>query len=405
MLLKNLSAAFGEPLAHHDRALFTDEALAPVREYAAWRKGYEATRLIALDARAKAQGLGMIYVKDEATRLGMGSFKALGGAYAVACILRQRASEQLRRPLTFAECDRADVRAVASKLTFCCATDGNHGKSVAQGAKLFGARSVIYVHSGVSSARIQAIRDFGAEIVVAQGSYDYSVELAKQVCAERDWILVSDTSWDGYETTPALVMQGYTVLIAEAIEQIAAHPTHILIQAGVGGIAAAIAGYYAVRHPSSMPRIIVVEPDKAACLLASAKAGRPTKIPDEQSTVMSMLECFEPSLVAWRILERTATAFATVTDDMAKAAMKSLAEPLGADKPIVSGESGCVGLAALVQLTADRQFAEALELGNDARVLLINTEGATDPRCYLEIVGRRPTDVINAGRFPESALA
>jgi diaminopropionate ammonia-lyase len=285
------------------------------------------------------------------------------------------------------------VAAVAAEMTVACATDGNHGRSVAQGAQLIGARCVIFVHGGVSEGRCQAIARLGARIVRVAGSYDDSVAEAARQAAANGWIVVSDTAWPGYERIPLLVMQGYTALLAEALRQLPAPPTHAFVQAGVGGIAAAVAAHLAGVLGAERPFLTVVDPARAACLFESARAGRPVKLEHGAPTVMAMLECYEPSLVAWRILERAADAFMTVEEDEAVAAMNRLARPEPGDPAIVAGESGGVGVAALAQAAGDPALREAVGLGPDATVFLINTEGATDPAVYHRLVGLAPDDV------------
>ena len=186
------------------------------------------------------------HIKDEGLRLGLGSFKALGGSYAVIRLVLDAASERLGRAVDVAALQTPDVRAIAADMTFACATDGNHGRSVAQGAKLVGARAVVFVHSGVSQERVAAIARFGAEMVRVAGSYDDSVEEAARVADKNGWTIVSDTSWPGYERIPALVMQGYTAMVREALRQFPEPPSHVFVQAGVGGVAAAVAGHLAV---------------------------------------------------------------------------------------------------------------------------------------------------------------
>ncbi|TIV68808.1 MAG: pyridoxal-phosphate dependent enzyme, partial [Mesorhizobium sp.] len=191
-------------------------------------------------------GIAALHVKDEGQRLGLGSFKALGGAYAVMRLVLEEAGKWLGRDVDIGEINDARVRQIASGMIFVCATDGNHGRSVAQGASLVGARSVIFVHAGVSRERVAAIARFGAEIVEVDGGYDHAVREVARVGAERGWKIVSNTSWLGYERVPGLVMQGYTVIVRETLRRLPEPPTHVFLQAGVGGFAAAIAGHMAV---------------------------------------------------------------------------------------------------------------------------------------------------------------
>jgi diaminopropionate ammonia-lyase len=338
---------------------------------------------------AETLKLSAIYVKDESCRLGLGSFKALGGSYAAIRIVLEHAGRVLGGDLEIEDLDRPHVRAVAATMTLACATDGNHGRSVAQGAQIAGANCVIFVHSGVSAARVQAIEDFGARTIRVPGTYDDSVVEATKVCAANGWTTVSDTSWPGYERIPTLVMQGYTVLMDEVMAALPQKPTHVFIQAGVGGLAATVAAYLAVRYQEGRPILSVVEPDRAACIYESIRAGELIKIDHRVPTVMAMLECYEPSLVAWRIITRAADAFVAITEDDAIRAMNSLARPIGADPAIISGESGGAGLAGLAHVCADPAYRAALRLDADSVVLVVNTEGATDPDRYFDLVGIR----------------
>lgn len=367
-----------------------------VERFLAQRDDHRETPLRSLRALAASLGVASIHVKDESFRLGLNSFKALGGSYAVIRLALEEASKALGRDVDVRELQSPDVRRVAGAMTVGCATDGNHGRSVAMGARMVGARAVIFVHSGVSDERVEAIRKCGAEIIRVEGSYDDSVAEAERVCAGNGWIVVSDTSWPGYERIPGLVMQGYLALLAEAVRAWPERPTHVFVQAGVGGLAAAVAGHFAVRFGAERPRFVVVEPGRAACIFESAKAGRPLKIDHGEPTIMAMLECYEPSLVAWRVLSRAADAFMTIEEDDAAETMRILADPKGGDPTVVAGESGAAALAGLRAALEDPDVARALELDASSRIFVINTEGATDQARYQAIVGRRPDDVLAA---------
>jgi diaminopropionate ammonia-lyase len=191
-------------------------------------------------------------------------------------------------------------------------------------------------------------------------------------------------------------MQGYTALLSEALGELPQPPSHVFVQAGVGGIAAAAAAYFSSSLAEKRPYFVVVDPSRAACLFESARAGRPVKVAHTEPTVMAMLECYEPSLVAWRILSRAADAFMTVEEDEAIDAMRLLAAPSGGDPAIVAGESGAVGLAALKQVARDPRLRKQIGLTESSRVFLINTEGATDPVLYERLVGRSPA-AVSAG--------
>jgi diaminopropionate ammonia-lyase len=386
MFVANRHPDYRAPLDPADAATLGEAGADEVERFLAWR-GNVPTPLYALPAFARELGIGALHVKDEGFRLGLGSFKALGGAYAVVRLVLEEATRRLGRPVDLDALDAPEVRAIAAGLTFACATDGNHGRSVAQGAALVGAKSAIFVHGGVSDARVAAIARFGAAMIKVAGTYDDSVARAAEVSAEQGWSVVSDTSWPGYERIPGLVMQGYTAIVREALRQLAAPPTHVFVQAGVGGIAAAVAAHLAIVLGERRPVVVVVEPSRAACVLATARAGHPVRIAHGEPTVMAMLECCEASLVAWRVLSRIADGFMTVEDADAVTVMNRLARPAGSDPVIVAGESGGAGMAGLMHAAADRDLRAKLGLGPASRVFVINTEGATDPQRYAELVG------------------
>jgi diaminopropionate ammonia-lyase len=389
----------GAPLLPGDADTLGVAAADRVAEMLALRGGAAPTPLHALPGLARALGIGALHVKDEGLRLGLGSFKALGGAYALMVLVREEAERRLGRPVAVAEILSAEIRAIAATMTFACATDGNHGRSVAQGAQLMGARAKIFVHAGVSAARVAAIARFGAEMIRVDGGYDASVQEAARVAEAQGWTVLSDTSWPGYEYIPGLVSQGYTAMVREALAALPAPPTHVFLQAGVGGFAAAVAGHLAVVLGDRRPLVTVVEPARAACLYQSARTGAPVKVTEEAPTVMAMLECHAPSLIAFRILSRVADGFMTLEEETAPAIMRRLAMPCAGDPPVVAGESGGAGLAGLVEVLRDPALAARLGLGPAARVLVINTEGATDPALYRSLVGRSPEAVL-AGASP-----
>ncbi|HZP77862.1 MAG TPA: diaminopropionate ammonia-lyase [Pseudolabrys sp.] len=396
MFSKNRHPDYRKPLDPADQKVLGQGAVSAVRRFLAYRQDDRPTPLVSLPALASRLGVGTLTIKDESTRLGLGSFKALGGAFAVLNLVLDAARDQLQVPLDFADLDKPQVRSAADKMTFGCATDGNHGRSVAAGAEMVGARAAIFVHEGVSEQRVAAIARFGAQIIRVRGTYDDAVAEAARICAANGWIVVSDTSWPGYERIPGLVMRGYTVMVDEALRSSEAPPTHAFIQAGVGGLAAAVAGHLTARLGKERPKFIVVEPSRAACVLSSAKVNHPIKIAHGEPTVMAMLECYEPSLVAWRVLSRCADVFMTVEEQDAIEAMRTLANPQKGDQPIVAGESGGAGLAGLLCACRDDHMREMLELNQSSRVLLINTEGATDPDRYRQLIGTNPAEVLRA---------
>lgn len=395
MLILNRHPDHGRALDPQDAETLGVSAAAEVERYLSHRDNHTPTPLHALPALADALGIGALHVKDEGFRLGLGSFKALGGSYAVIRLVLEEAEQQLGRIVDISELHTPPVRTIAGGMTFGCATDGNHGKSVAAGARLVGAQSAIFVHAGVSEERVAAIARYGAEMIRVDGTYDDSIRESARVCAANGWTVVSDTSWPGYERIPGLVMQGYTAIIREALHALPQPPTHVFVQAGVGGVAAALSAHMSLVLGKERPAFIVVEPARAACIFASAEAGEVVKIAHGEATVMAMLECYEPSPVAWRILSRVADAFMTVEEEGAVSAMNRLARPLGKDTPIVAGESGGAGLAGLLAVAEDHDWRKAIHLDAGSRVFIVNTEGATDPARYAQLVGLTPEMVLH----------
>ncbi|EWH02893.1 hypothetical protein Q427_06215 [Halomonas sp. BC04] len=284
-------------------------------------------------------------------------------------------------------------REEAARITVCCATDGNHGRSVAWGAEQFGARCVIYLHATVSQGREDAITRFGAEVRRIPGNYDDSVRQAAVDAETNGWFVVSDTSYPGYMTVPRDVMQGYTIMVDEAVQQLPEPPTHCFVQGGVGGLAAAVLAQLWEAYGADRPRVIVVEPDRAACLYESARVGSPTAVHGELDTLMAGLACGEVSLLAWEVLEDGIDDFMTVSDEAAVEAMQLLAAGVDGDAPLVAGESAVAGLAGLLIARQQPTLSEALGLDTDSRILLIGSEGATDEEVYRELVGRPSAEV------------
>ncbi len=397
------AAAWPVRIAHNGRAAAADAAFpgrldailpavgfdAALAEIGGW-PGYAPTPLAALPGLARRLGLGAIWYKDEGRRFGLGSFKALGGAYAVlrhlAALVEARTGA---RPHT-AELIDGRHRAITEAVTVATATDGNHGRSVAWGARMFGCRCIVYVHATVSEGRCAAIARFGAELRRIAGNYDESVRRCAADAAANGWQVISDTGYDGYMDVPKTVMQGYGVITRETAAQLppGARPTHLFIQGGVGGLAAAVAAELWQRLGRDRPRVVVVEPDAADCLYRSAVAGTPTTVPGDLDTLMAGLAAGEVSRAAWPVLEAAASDFVTVPDAAAIAAMRLLAEGIGGDPRLVGGEAGVGGLAGLIAAAADPAACRALGLDPAARILLVGSEGDTDPALYREIVGR-----------------
>jgi len=368
-------------------------------EIATW-PGYAPTPLHSLPGLARKLGLREIRYKDERARFGLKSFKALGGAYAVANVLKRALRAAGRGDATSVELVNGTFKDIVARVTVTCATDGNHGRSVAWGAQLFGCRCVIYVHEKVSQGRRDAIARYGADVVEVKGNYDDAVRHAAATAAANGWTVVSDTSYPGYREIPSDVMHGYGVMAAEIGAQMEAPPTHVLVQAGVGALAAAMCADFWLRWGERRPRFVVVEPTTADCVTRSLMAGRPVAVAGDLDTIMAGLACGEVSELAWEILGTGTNAAVAVPDSYALAAVRAFAAPVPGDPAIVSGETGAAGLAALLAARDDPGIAAALALDADARVLLLGSEGDTDPAIYRDIVGRSADEVLGKGSEP-----
>ena len=358
-------------------------------EIKSWN-GYEPTPIHSLTDIAKKSAVSEILYKDERLRFSLKSFKALGGAYAVAKLLIEELSEN------GIEANSDDLiskkfRSVTSDITVCCATDGNHGRSVAWGAQMFGCRCEIFIHKHVSSAREKAIAQYGAKVHRIDGNYDDSVHMAARVASEKEYFVVSDTSYDGYTEVPKNVMQGYTIMVDEAINQMKKFPTHVFLQGGVGGLAAAVVAHIIESDPLNIPIFVVVEPTRAGCLLQSAKKGSPVTVDGDLETMMAGLSCGEVSLLAWEILKNRVNHFLTIDDDCVTPTMQLLANQT---TPIVSGESAVAGLAGFLISSQDDTLRSELDIDEESIILCFGTEGDTDEEAYTAAVGRSANDIL-----------
>lgn len=360
------------------------------RSISAW-PGYEPTPLVNLRGLAAELGVERLWYKDESHRFGLKSFKALGGAYAVFCLLRDAVSRARGdgTPVSSADLLAGRFRAVTEKIVVACASDGNHGRAVAWGARLFGCRCAVFLHERVSEARQRAIEAQGASVIRTRGNYDDSVRAAAERAADEGWTIVSDTSYPGYVQLPKDIMHGYSVITSEILRQLPTGelPTHVIVQAGVGGLAAAVAAHFWIEAGAARPVLIVVEPDAADCLYRSAIAGAPTSVAGTLETVMAGLSCGEPSLLAWEILERGADAFATLPDADVGPAMRLLAAGTYGDTPIVAGESAVAGLMLAMAAMREPPIAAMAGMAQRSRILVVGTEGDTDRDLYQNIIG------------------
>ena len=341
-----------------------------------------------LNGQAAAIGVGAITLKDESKRSALGSFKVLGAPNALILLIQRRWPE---RPWTATELFAGQHANELREFVVISATDGNHGRALAAAAQSVGCRCVIVLHANVSKEREDAITAFGARIVRIAGNYDDSVKEAERLARTNGWEVVSDTSYEGYEEVPRDVMQGYAVIAEELLENSPDEQcpyTHVFLQGGVGGLAAGIVSHFWERYGENRPTFIVVEPEQADCLTQSAAHGQPTRATGSTDSVMAGLACGEVSPLAWRFLQPAVDLFMTISDVEAEEAMRELAVGSFEDIPVVAGESAVAGFAALKSLLADPEWKDKAGLTDDARVLLISTEGATAPSVFERIVGR-----------------
>ena len=342
--------------------------------------GYDATPLVDTPGLAGALGVGKVWVKDESWRLGLPAFKILGASWAVFKALEAHSGgigewrdvEGLRERL-----------APLLPLTLAAATDGNHGRAVARMARLLGLGARIFVPADMARARVEGIRSEGAEVLVVRGTYDEAVARSAEE-ADGRCLVISDTSWPGYEEVPRWVIDGYSTILWEVDDELArlgeGGPTLVVVQIGVGAFAAAVTRHFRSPGVSPRPKILGVEPARAACALASAEAGDTVHLPGPHDSIMAGLNCGSPSLVAWPTISRGIDVFVEIEDRWAREAMRMLA---GAG--IVSGETGAAGLAGLLAVAREGDRGE-VGLTEEARVLVFNCEGATDPGAYGRIL-------------------
>jgi diaminopropionate ammonia-lyase len=355
--------------------------------------GFGTTPMLRLKGLTAKLGVGEIFVKDESQRLGLKAFKVLGASYATFRHLKQRCEERTGVEYSIEHFHQRIHREILGPQTFCTATDGNHGRAVAWTARTLRERAVIFMPAGSARARIEAIRGEGAEVIIVDGGYDLAVIRAQEAAESNDWQIISDTSYCGYHKIPRWIMAGYTTMFHEITEQLANYGDStvdaVFIQAGVGALAAAAAWYYS--QSEYQPTLISVEPTHADCLMASAQGedGSLRSSAGEQDSIMAGLNCGTPSLIAWPLIRDRFDAFTSIPDQYALDAMRKYYYPVDADPCLTSGESGAAGLGALLALTSDpqlRRHLHKLNLGPTSRILLLNTEGDTDPENFQNVV-------------------
>lgn len=343
--------------------LFQAEEYRLVNDFFCSLPKFEPTPLMHLGALASELGIGDILLKDESARLGLNSFKILGASFAVHRLL-------------------SEGRLVDDSVVVC-GSEGNHGRAIARVAAENKLRAKIYVASATSRMLIEVIEKEGAEVIVVDGNYDDAVKQAAHEARQQGWQVISDTSWTEYEEIPRWIMLGYTKLMTEAEMQWSPDPPPdvVFVQAGVGGLACAVVSWLCQRYRTKRPFVIVCEPASAACLLESSRAGKPVTLTGPFNTIMAGLRCGEMSPIAWPTLATAVNAFVSIADVQCALAMRAVARPSNGDPVVVAGASGACGLAALLAILQDerlRPVREASGINFQSRILVINTEGATD---------------------------
>lgn len=352
---------------------------------------YDKTPLVSLDHLAKKLNVESICIKDESARFGLNAFKVLGASYAIANHIAQKMGQDVTQ--MSAESIAAQKKEIGD-ITFVTATDGNHGRGVAWTARQFGQKAVVYMPKGSSQERLQNIIAEGAEAEITNMNYDDAVRLANRRALERGWVMVQDTAWQGYEDIPRWIMQGYTTMGYEIMEQLKQKPTHIFLQAGVGSMSGAIAGFFSNLYQTEQkPIIVIVEPKKADCLFRTAQAndGKLHCVTGDMNTIMAGLACGEPCSIGWNVLKEYADAFLRCDEYVAADGMRILAAPVKGDKAVVAGESGAAAFGCMANILQHKEWEEMkdmLNLDKNARILCISTEGNTDAQNYEEIVWR-----------------
>ena len=361
-----------------------------VREFHKSFPMYAPTPLAVLPETAKALGIGNIYVKNESFRFGLNAFKVLGGSYAIGNYLAGRLGRKLSET-GYDVLIAPETRKQLGDITFITATDGNHGRGVAWTANTLGQKSVVHMPKGSVAERLNNIRLAGAEADIIDGNYDDAVRLSRKEAQENGWVIVQDTSWEGYEQIPAWIMQGYCTMGLEAYEQLPQKPTHIFLQAGVGSMAGTIAALFASIYGEDRPKVIIVEPNNADCFYRTAAAndGKTHIVTGEMKTIMAGLACGEPCGLAWDILKDYADYFIAFPDWAAAKGMRILGNPMGRDDRVISGESGASAFGCMAAILTEPELAELkqeLGLNETSRVLFFSTEGDTDRENYRKIV-------------------
>jgi diaminopropionate ammonia-lyase len=388
--IKAVSLSHGGKLS--DTSQFGREAAEKANEFHRSIPGYGPTPLADLKCLAGALGIDSLYVKDESFRFGLNAFKGLGGSFCIASCIAKKLGMDISE-LPYDRITSPEIKEKIRDITFVTATDGNHGRGIAWTAKQLGVKAVVYMPSGSSKERLENIRKLGAEAEITDLNYDDAVRYAAEQGRRNGWVLVQDTSWEGYTEIPGWIMQGYTTMANEAAMQLGdVRPTHIFLQAGVGAMSGAVTGYFTSLYgDAGRPVITVVEPNRADCLYRTAAAGdgKLHTVTGDMDSIMAGLCCGEPCTIGWEILRDHADHFVSMPDWVAAKGLRVLGNPLGDDPRVISGESGAATTGLVAELMQNESLdwlREQIGIDENSRVLCFSTEGDTDRENYRRIV-------------------
>jgi len=327
-------------------------------------KGYSATPLLKLDKLNNKLKLKNIFYKDESKRFHLKSFKALGGAYAVEKISKNK-----------------------NKIIVSSATAGNHGRSVAWGAKRLKLKCKIFVSQYVSESRVNEIKKFGAEVIRVKGDYEASLKECQVLSKKNNWKIIQDVSTKNYKYVPQLTMAGYSILIKEISKQTNQYITHVFLQAGVGGMAAGLVAGIA-KYFKKIPKIIIVEPDRADCVLQSIKNKKLRKIRIKKESILGGMSCNEMSLLPWQILRKASNCCVSISDNNVAKTIAALKDKKFSKNSIVGGECATPGIIALIGICNDIKTRKLINLDQKSNVLVIGCEGNADVKLYKQLLSK-----------------
>ncbi len=327
-------------------------------------KNYKKTPLLKLEKLNRNLKLNNIFYKDESKRFHLKSFKALGGAYAVEKISKGK-----------------------KNIIVSSATAGNHGRSVAWGAQRLGLQCKIFVSQYVSEARVKEIEKFGADVIRVKGNYENSLNECKKLSKKNNWNIVQDVSTKNYSYIPLLTMAGYSIMIKEISKQTTHYITHIFLQAGVGGMAAGVVAGVA-KYFKRIPKIIIVEPDGADCVLQSIKSKSLKKIKIKKESIMGGMSCNEMSLIPWHVLKKASDCCVTVNDSKVPKTVALLKDKKLSKISIIGGECATPGIISLISLCNNPKIKKLINLNEKSNVLVIGCEGNADVKLYKQLLSK-----------------